>query len=635
MLISRKWLQNYFETELPSAEEIANTLLLHSFEIEEVKSVAGDSIIDIDVLPNRAHDCLCYQGVAQELSGLLNIPLKEDTFENYLDSHDLPDSVPIKLENKDQCTRYIGALVKNIEVRESPNWLQEKLAAMGQKSINALVDATNYVMFDRGQPMHVFDADKITGGITIRNARAGEVMTALTGEELVLQESDLLICDDVAILALAGVKGGTHAEVTTETKNIIIESAHFNPLTTRKTARRVKILTDSSKRYENEITAEKAGQAMNAMVSLVFDIVATTHTEIVGINDVYPEKELRHELIFSYDHVKRLLGLDISRDDIHALLERFSYSYFTKDDACHVLVPFERLDLRIAEDMIEEIGRLYGYDKIPSRSVDELDFTPEINKFFAAIQKIKNYFIEQGFTEIMNYSFVNKGNVELRNPLASDKKSLRKNLATQMKESLVKNARTADFVNVDQVLNFEIDVIHGKQGEETWCCFGIDTLSKKSRKQYGDEQSQIEKHIDAISKMFGLSDLVTVKDGNIVSFHLDQCAESTHNYDGLFDIRTYQDEIFAGISIYPYMKRDISFWATDHDMEIFEKAIRDAGAEFLQKVFLFDEFEKDGKTSYAFSIIFQSFEKTLTDIEVEKDMEKINQVVINLGGEIR
>lgn len=637
MLISKKWLQTYFAQELPSTQKIADTLLLHSFEVEDVYEIDNDWIIDIDVLPNRAHDCLSYKGVAMELAPLLDISLKEQRYSPYSDMKLGAESLSIHLENKEQCRRYVATRVENIEIRETPPWLKNRLHAMGQKSINALVDATNYVLFDLGQPMHVFDADKLVGDIIVRNARAGETMITLSGEEIELQETDLLICDDKAILALAGVKGGSHAEVTATTKNIIIESANFHPLSTRKTARRVKILTDSSKRFENEITAEKAMEGMEAMLSLVLELASTDQTQRSEITDEYPIRETQHELVFSYRQVCDVLGMEISDQDINDVLEKFSYQYYIQNDSCYVTIPFERIDLRIAQDMIEEIGRLYGYDKIPARSLDEFDFQPEQNQQFYVVQKLKNYFIEHGFLEVMNYSFVNKGNVEVYNPVASDKKALRKNLSTQMKDSLQKNARSADFMGLQQLLNFEIDVIHSKTGEELWCCFGIDALSKKMRKEHGTEQVQIERHIDAIAQLFGHTALDHEKDANIVSFRVDQLQDKMEaDYANLFDIRSYAtDAEFSGISVYPYIKRDISFWTIIDNVETFEKAFFDAGTEFLQKVFLFDEFEKDGKTSYAFSLIFQSFEKTLTDAEVEKDMEKINKAVIDLGGEIR
>jgi phenylalanyl-tRNA synthetase beta chain len=269
-------------------------------------------------------------------------------------------------------------------------------------------------------------ADKVKRGIIVRTEISGEKMITVTGEELELLESDLVIADEEKILALAGIKGGNSAEVDENTKNIIIESANFNPVTTRKTARRVKILTDASKRYENGITSEKASIAISYMLSLIIEVAHTENLQIAWITDVYPNPEEKFVLEFTQEHTARLLGFDISESEINKILEKFKYSYSVENGNYKVSIPFERLDLRIQEDMIEEIGRLYGYHNIPLASIDDINFTPDVNVDFYIAQKLRNYFVEKGFTEIMNYTFVNKGEVELYNPLASDKKALQK-----------------------------------------------------------------------------------------------------------------------------------------------------------------------------------------------------------------
>ena len=646
MLISKKWLQSYFDVELPSAQKIADTLMLHSFEIEDVfEHDNGDWIIDIDVLPNRAHDCLCHEGIARELAGLLTLDFKWERYSNvgYLKATAKP--IPVQVKSPDQCYRYMAHVVENIEVRESPEWLKNRLTSMGQKSINALVDATNYVMFDIGQPMHVFDADKVVGGIIVRNAESGETIKTLSGEDIELLETDLVICDNEGILALAGVKGGTRAEVTTKTKNIIIESANFNPTTTRQTARRVKILTDASKRYENGISSHKVLPAMRAMWSMVYELAGTDETNftsskgVESIDHIYTKPEKQFVLCLEHAHIVRLLGFDMSVNDVSEILEKFDYTYDVQDGVYTIIIPDERLDLRIPEDMIEEIGRLYGYHNIPALSVSDLQSDPQVNQLFYIQHALRNYFVEKGFTEVMNYTFVNKGEVSVLNPLASNKKALRKNLSKQMKEALEKNARLVDFVHIPQVLNFEIDTVHTKDGEQIVCCFGIDTVSKKSRKKFGDEQSQIDVIISEIQDLFGIQNLDYTKDGYVVSFPISQLIYGDHDtYGNVLQSCTYSSEAqFIGISSYPYMKRDISFWARGYDVDVFQKAIQNSGATFLQKhkVFLFDTFEKDGKTSYAFSMIFQSMERTLTDADVDADMKLINQALEDLGVEIR
>ena len=252
MLISYTWLQKeYFDNALPEIEKISDALLFHAFEIEGVTQVGDDFVIDVDVLPNRAHDCLSHRGIAKEISVILDIPLKEKKY-NYV-GEEKDTSLSVDVKDSNVCDRYMGRVIRNISVQESPEWLKQRLESIGQRSINALVDATNFVMFSLGQPTHVFDLDKVTNQkIVVRTAQEGEGMTTLDGKTVELQEGDYVIASEEGPLAIAGVKGGTLAEVTAETRDIVLEAAHFDPVTVRKTARKLAILTDSSKRFENE-----------------------------------------------------------------------------------------------------------------------------------------------------------------------------------------------------------------------------------------------------------------------------------------------------------------------------------------------------------------------------------------------
>lgn len=626
MLISRNWLQNYFDQTLPSAQDIADVLMLHAFEVEDVFEKNNDWIIDIDVLPNRAHDCLCHFGVARELGVLLSLPVKTATFPKV----DKNDIVPVQILNTDQCTRYQATRINNVQV--GADCFEDYLIAMGQKSINNLVNISNVVMFDYGQPTHIFDADKISGGITVRNALEGETMTTLSGEELVLTPSDLVVADDEAILALAGVKGGTKAEVTKDTKNIVVEVAHFSPVTTRKTARRVKILTDSSKRYENEITAEKVDYAMEMMVSLISTFAATSDMQIVGTTDIYPKQELQHKVSVSSDHVQRLLGLDISESEISDILDRCGYSYNLYEGLYTVTIPADRLGLRIAEDIVEEIGRIYGYHNIPTQALDSIQFTPHVEKSFFGMHALTNFLVEKGLSNVMTYTFVKNGDIEMFNPLASDKKALRKNLTTQITEAAERNMYHADFLGVDRIMIFEIGYVYTSAGESRRCCIAIANKNKSAKKKHGTEQDQLETLISDIESEFSVQ-LGSVYNGNTVSFDMSGVQSNTVS----FDTASYAaDALYHDVSVYPYVTRDVSFWApSGTSVDEYRSLITMAGGDFLKKVFLFDEFEKDGKTSYAFSMVFQSNNTTLTDDQVDSDMQKIIQSLEGVGCEVR
>ena len=635
MLISRNWLQSYFATELPHAEDIAETLMMHAFELEGIEEKNNDSIIDIDVLPNRAHDCLSYAGVAHEYAALTKKELITDRY-HYHDSVKHGEYTPdIAIDNSEQCYRYMARQISNIKVGDSPDWLKERLASIDQRSINNIVDATNYVMFDSGNPIHAFDSDKIVGGITVRNARDGEEMITLTGEELTLTEHDLVIADDEGVLALAGVKGGRKAEVDTNTKNIIIEVANFNPLTTRQTARRVKILTDSSKRFENGISSEIVSIALEHVSMLVSDVAHTDTTELSNIADIYPNPEVPVSITVSLEHIQKLLGCEISERDITDIFQRLDYQHHVSEGVFEVHIPAHRLDLRIPEDLIEEIGRIYGYHNIPIKQVDDLEFTPEFNALVYTKETLRNFLIEQGFSDVMTYSFVNKGDVELCNPIASDKKALRKTIHKQLAEALEINTRNSDYFGSDRTAIFEIGRIYTNEGEHTLCSIAVHNSNKSTTKKYGTERAQLESLVHEINSLLNVQ-LEPEYHGNTVSFNIDSL-EVTSDYKGLFESSSYGEEArFYSISNYPYTTRDISFWAPEGKLEDeLRTLITTAGAIYLKKVFLFDQFEKDERTSYAFSIVFQSDEKTLTDSEVDEDMNKIQDILVKNNCEIR
>lgn len=636
MLISRTWLQSYFETELPDAEAIAETLLLHSFEIEEVYEKNSDWIIDIDVLPNRAHDCLSHEGIAREYAMLSGAVLKEN---RYLTPELTQESDAVTVyADSPNCYRYMAQRMEHISVEASPEWMEDYLSAIDQKSINAVVDATNIIMFETGQPLHAFDADRVIGGITVRNAYEGEVMTTLTGEELVLASTDLVIADQEGVLALAGVKGGTKAEVTKETKNIILEAANFNPLSTRITSRRVKILTDSSKRFENGISSEITPNALDTVVSLIGNIAGNTETSTSKVSDYYPHPETPLTINLNHKKIESVLGISLESNKVEEILKKLSFDYILLDRSYKVTPPMYRLDVTIAEDIIEEIGRVYGYHAIPSKSLDDIEFSPNVHGLIFIENSIKNFLIEKGFNELRNYVFINNGEVELLNPLASDKKAMRDDVQKTLAESLVKNSLRSDYYGTDRTLVFEIAREYHADKEETVCVIGIKNSNKKARKQYGTEGEQLQTLVKELEEATSISvspsfEAETVR-FSVSSVSLDN---EVRDYGELFDAKSYADNaVFHGVSPYPYITRDVSFWTEQTDaQELFKDAILNTETKYLKKVYLFDTFQKEGRVSYAYSLIFQSLDKTLTDVEVEEDMKNITAVLEHKGCELR
>ena len=385
MKISFNWLKWYIP-EVPSADKLVDIFSYHLCEMESLEKMPnGDVIFDIKILPNRAHDLLSHQGVARELASLLNIKFIDPT-----SKYKIPESKSTELKidvQSEKCRRYMGRIVRNIKVGPSPEWVVKHLESIGQRSINNIVDVANIVMYDCGQPTHVFDLDKVNGAIVIREAKDGEEMTTLGGKEVEFTSSNMIIADQKNILAIAGVKGGKKAEVDNDTKDIIIEVANFDPTSVRKTAQALNIATDAKKRFENDLSPELAPYAMLELSSLISEMRPNAIFE--DIVDVYPKKQEVKKLSFSINKISKILGLDVSIDEVKDIFKRYKIDYKNGDDIFEIVASPMRLDLVIEEDMAEEIGRILGYDKVKGK-LPKIDFKPKQNETYSKILFAKN-----------------------------------------------------------------------------------------------------------------------------------------------------------------------------------------------------------------------------------------------------
>ena len=328
-------------------------------------------------------------------------------------------------------------------------------------------------MFDLGQPIHCFDLDKLfprtvlenskkdSPLILIRQAREGEKMTTLDNREVKLNPLNMVIADEKNVLALAGIKGGKIAEVTEDTKNIIIEVANFNPTNVRKTSKEVNIFTDAVKRFENDLSPEIVNDAMNDMSALVLEMCkGATLEEVV---DVYKKKQEKRKLSFNIKKISKRLGLDVSIATVEDMLKRFGVLYKNTGDDFEIVVPDMRLDLKTEEDMSEEIIRILGYEKLKEK-LPEINWNPKMNETYAKISWARNKLLNDGYSEVMTYSFCNKGEIEVL-ASASDKKFLRTNLTDGLKESLKLNQLNAPLLEMNEIKIFEIGTIFKKNGE--------------------------------------------------------------------------------------------------------------------------------------------------------------------------
>ena len=651
MKVSRNWLKTFFDSDIPSASELAELFTFHSFEVEGIE---GDTI-DVKILPDRAHYCLSHRGVAEEVHIVTGQPLRavRDMSPTPLINPNI--TVPAVLVQTPFCRRYMSRRVSDVVVGESPEWMKKFLQEIGERSINNIVDATNFTMFDTGQPLHAFDADKIQGTIIVRAAADGEKIVLLDGREVALTASDHVIADDVGPLAIAGVKGGKRAQVTSETKSLVIEAANFNPTDVRRTATRLNLRNESSKRFENEITPELATDGMSMVSALIGGLVPSAASQVSEVIDIYPVKAAPTVITISRSYVNDRLGVDVPAQVFDDILARLG---IVKNE--HLLtIPHHRLDLVIPEDIVEEIGRVYGYEKIKTKLPSPSEKPISVLPIFYLSEKIKNILAAADFSEVNLYTLVPKGIVETAHPLASDKSFARANLTDGMMSCIEKNALNADLLGLTAVKAFEIGRAFSAAGETTMLALGVAQVKKI--KNVKSEQV-LAAAVELLSKELGLDVAVVgamtpiISKGihNVCQINLDEIAKVYQpQHQSLVATFPYADlgfgpaapVIYKKFSAYPFIVRDIAVFTPESENDgadavdvwaVIQEGIAEAGGDsLLAHHALFDTFKKDGKVSYAFRMVFQSMEKTLTDDAANTIMEKVSALVKGAGWEVR
>lgn len=600
MKISYNWLKWYIP-DAPEAEKLAEVFTYHMCEVDSIEKLSdGDCVFDLKVLPDRAHDLLSHMGIAREVASLLNIPYVDPT-----SKYKIPEakaaSLKIEIQSdpaKDgvsKCRRYIGRIVRGVKVGPSPEWVVKHLESIGQRSINNMVDAANLVMYNSGQPTHVFDMDKVQEKIVVRLAEEGEQLITLDNRDLKLKSSDLVIADAGGAIGIAGVKGGKSTEVDINTKNIIIEVANFDPVSVRKTAQSLGIFTDARKRFENDLSPELASYGMRELSALILEICP--EAEFEDIVDYYPKKQEEKKLKFQLSRISSILGRKVGKDEVENILKNYGIDYIIHDDEFEIVVPPLRLDLNIEEDMAEEIGRIMGYDKVEP-ALPKIDFKPSENRTYAKIAQARAKLLGSGYSEVMTYVFRDKGKVSVL-ASASDKKFLRSNLSDGLGESLKLNKVNAPLLGLNEVKIFEIGTV--------W------TPEEEIHVAYSDKNNIVEKTLDEFCKDIS-SD-----------FKLEPSAYSLK-------------PPFKMWSLFPFIARDVAVWVPKEvgSNQVYKVIKENAGELLVRGPDLFDEFEKEGKKSYAFRLVFQSYDRTLTDAEVGEIMDKITaKIKLNPAWQVR
>lgn len=644
MIVSYKWLQSYFKKTLPEPAELADLITMKVFEIEGLEKKDDDTIFDIKVLPDRSPYCLSHRYIAQEIGAIVKQEMIVPEITEVVGKK-INRKLSIKIEEAELCRRYIGRVVEGIKIEASPDWLKTQLEVLGQRSINNIVDYTNFVMLETGQPLHAFDADKVEGEIVIRLAKEGEEIVLLDGRVIKLTPAMLVVADEVGPLAIAGVKGGKRAEISESTKNIIIESANFKGSNIRRTSQAINIRNDSSKRFENEVTPERAELAMNMICD---EISKALPGAVFGeIIDIYMSPVTERQFNVYVKDVVNALGCDISTDTIIDTLNWCKIGVVKKDDtSLSLTIPLYRSDIKAIEDIVDEVGRLYGYENVPVK-IPTLDITQPINKNFYYINLIKKILVQKGFSEIYTHTLKDSGDMMLENPLNNERGFLRNDLSAMLSEKLEFNLRNIDLLGQEKIKIFEIGKVFGKKQEHWSLAVGI-AQSKNIKDDSANEQIRNLREEMIMELGLNIQTVCTIDDtGGIIVLNNKPIGE-INRIDGIMEINIEKiievlpdpaldiemppltEAQFKKISPYPFIVRDIAVFIpgeANKEQEVLH-IIKKYGTELLVRVDLFDVFTKrkdseEIKTSYAYRMVYQANDRTLTDIEINTIMEKI------------
>jgi len=601
MKISREWLQTYFEKPLPDVNVLAQALTFHAFEIEGIGTpdAGGEwDILDVKVTPNRGHDCLSHRGIAKELSAILNLPLVPHPYGiTDVSLEPKTNALKVTIENPQLCPRFTAAYINGVRVGPSPDWLRTALESIGQKSINNVVDATNYVMFNIGQPLHAFDAAKLAEkdgvrALNVRMAEKEEKMFGLDDKEYALAPSMLVIADANRgeAVSIAGIKGGKPTGIDEATTAVVLEAANWDGVTIRKTSQALRLRTDASDRFQQVISPELTVYGLRSAVEL---IVKLAGGEVVGFVDEYPQPQEKRAVSVSLSKINAVLGTKLAQENVVDVFKRLDLSHVQQGEEFVVTVPFERLDLVIPEDIVEEVGRIVGYDKIPAIELTAFPQKAGINANFFASEHMRAELTSKGYSEVFTSVFAEKGERMVANKVDGVRPYLRSTLTDGLKDAYERNSRNKDLLGLNEVKLFEIGTVWS-EGKETI--------------------------------MLGTADKDGVKEAPLE-------AVEASAYE---DLPLSHTERYQPFSRYPFIVRDIAMWIPTETMsDDVLTVIRKAAGELLVRSEKFDEFKKGEKTSLAFRLVFQSFEKTLTDAEANAVMEKVYAAVKQKGWEVR
>jgi phenylalanyl-tRNA synthetase beta chain len=627
-----------------------------------------DNIIELDLTPNRG-DCLSITGIARELGALNQCEVREQQCEPYKQT--ITDTFPVEIQAQDACTHYAGRVIKGINRKaQTPMWMLEDLRRSGIRGLSPVVDITNYVMLELGQPMHAFDLQKLNGKITVRFAKKSEKITLLDGKSIELQKNTLVIADDSRALAVAGIMGGKDSAVDDTTTDIFLESAFFKPESIAGQARSYGLHTDSSHRFERGVDTQMQVHAIECATELILEICGGE------IGPVAEHKTASHDeeqlpIHLRLDQIKRVLGIELAVEEVTEIFQRLGMEVKVFSDGWLVKSPSFRFDIQIEADLLEEVVRVYGYNNIPRTRPSYhaiIQAQPEVKN---SLNELKRCLVNRGYFEAISYSFVDPKwqqildpqaqTIALANPLSSEMSVMRTTMWAGLLNALKHNVNRqqarvrlfetglcfkpdAEKAGIDAITQEPMfaGVICGDIHHEQW--------AEQSRKiDFFDIKADVEALLaySACDSVFEAAEHPALhpgqsacikQNGKIVGWigALHPQVQKTLDIDQrvyVFELKQYaiaENKLpaFSALSRFPEVRRDLAI-LVDEAIPVADilSAIEASSSDLIKETQLFDIYQgkgvEEGRKSVAFGLILQEFSRTLTDNEVDTEIQNI------------
>ncbi len=664
MKASYNWLKEIADFSL-LPKELAHALTMAGFEVEGLEEIEGDIILDINVTPNRP-DCLSITGLGREISAILEVPFKNKAVNIQKQEGKGPE---VEIKNSQLCNRYASRIISGVKVAPSPEWLVKRLETHGFRTSYNIVDVTNYVLLEMGQPLHAFDLDKLADKrIVVKISDSEETFHTLDNEDRKLSKDTLLIWDSEKPVALAGIMGGLNTEVSLSTVNVLLESACFHPASIRRTSKSLNVSSESSYRFERGIDIENVVKALDMAAQMIIEI---SGGRVSGLTDNYPRHHASKQIIVQHEKINALLGIRIEESFLQNIMSRLGFEIKRAGEKFIVIPPSFRQDVQLDIDVIEEIARLYGYEKIPA-TLPSIRMQPSPrNERRDLIKSVKNSMAKSGFSEAINYSFINpeilnnlnipsedkrRNFILIKNPLRKEELAMRTNLIPALLNNVSLNLNRGEkiihlfevssiFLHSDQKLPNEIIQL-------TAVCVKDKTASLWKTKHDGfydikgvlenlfNELKIREYYLESDKALLepylhpGKSCSIMISDEKLGSLGMihprvleafdiraDVGILEISNLERLQEYRHYKTE-FVSLPKFPYVERDIAVIVPmDMTAEKIKREISSIDSDIIETVNLFDIYTgkpiAEDKKSLAFSIRYRASDRTLTDEEVD------------------